>query len=395
MNRESNWPKRLFSLDISRGIAALAVVVWHWEHFAYSSYARPENLDKSAYPFHSFLKVFHEKGYFGVSYFFLLSGFIFFWLYRQRIEERTVGFGNFWLQRFSRLYPLHFVTLLLVAGLQFLFSSTNPSGEFFIYPSNDAPHFLLQLGFASHWGLESTKSFNGPIWSVSVEILLYLVFFVVALLGKGRFFSCALIALVGMVLYPATKHMFFLGLSLFFLGGVVYEVTGWLFQRGAFWHRLLYLATGVSWMAWLATIFVPGIEDSILALGGAGKLLLSGFPNYLLFPLTIASLSLLELNRGEGILPRFSWIGDITYSSYLLHFPLQLVLMIAVTNRHLRPDFYLSPLWFLLFLTVLVASSYATFRYFEVPMQRRIRNLAKSPPGKPIRGAVAGSGVLR
>ncbi|MDF1860320.1 MAG: acyltransferase [Verrucomicrobiales bacterium] len=371
MNREGSWPKRLFSLHISRGIAALAVVVWHWEHFADSSYARPENLDKSAYPFHSFLKVFHEKGYFGVSYFFLLSGFIFFWLYRQRIEERTVGFGNFWLQRFSRLYPLHFVTLLLVAGLQFLFSSTNPSGEFFIYPSNDAPHFLLQLGFASHWGLESTKSFNGPIWSVSVEILLYLVFFVVALLGKGRFFSCALIALVGMVLYPATKHMFFLGLSLFFLGGVVYEVTGWLFQRRAFQHRLLYLATGVSSMAWLATIFVPGIEDSI------------------------ASLSLLELNRGEGILPRFSWIGDITYSPYLLHFPLQLVLMIAVTNSFLRPDFYLSPLWLLLFLTVLVASSYATFRYFEVPMQRRIRNLAKSPPGKPIRGAVAGSGILR
>ncbi len=27
------WPKRLYSLDITRGIAAVAVLFWHWQHF--------------------------------------------------------------------------------------------------------------------------------------------------------------------------------------------------------------------------------------------------------------------------------------------------------------------------------------------------------------------------
>ena len=29
------WPKHLYALDVSRGVAALSVVLWHWQHFAY------------------------------------------------------------------------------------------------------------------------------------------------------------------------------------------------------------------------------------------------------------------------------------------------------------------------------------------------------------------------
>ena len=35
MHNTPVMPERLYSLDVLRGIAALAVVFWHWQHFFY------------------------------------------------------------------------------------------------------------------------------------------------------------------------------------------------------------------------------------------------------------------------------------------------------------------------------------------------------------------------
>ena len=82
--------------------------------------------------------------------------------------------GVFWGRRFARLYPLHFVTLLFVAGLQAYHLSVNGSHQLFGF--NDTYHFILNLFMASPWGLEEGLSFNAPIWSVSVEVIVYFVF---------------------------------------------------------------------------------------------------------------------------------------------------------------------------------------------------------------------------
>ena len=112
---------------------------------------------------------------------------------------------TFFVFRFSRLYPLHLATLVAVAILQSLYFRMH--GCFFVYQNNDIRHFLLQLLMASKWGFESGDSFNGPIWSISVEVLVYVVFFlmlrfvtrspllnvvvVVACLNlSGQIFSC-------------------------------------------------------------------------------------------------------------------------------------------------------------------------------------------------------------
>ena len=174
--KNSRWPNRLYVLDVSRGFSALAVVLWHWIHFAYEGTARDPEFDVRVQPFFGVLRIFYERGFLGVEYFFLLSGFIFFWLYRVSIEEDRLSFRNFLVKRLSRLYPLHLLTLAMVVLLQQIYRSI--SGDFFVYPFNDAYHFVLNLGFASSWGLEKGWSYNAPVWSVSVEILLYILFFV-------------------------------------------------------------------------------------------------------------------------------------------------------------------------------------------------------------------------
>lgn len=100
----NKWPKYLYALDISRGIAALAVVLWHWQHLAYKGNSLTQGFVRENQPLYAVLRLFYENGAMGVQYFFILSGFIFFWLYSDPIKNKKIGVWEFSVQRFSRLY---------------------------------------------------------------------------------------------------------------------------------------------------------------------------------------------------------------------------------------------------------------------------------------------------
>jgi peptidoglycan/LPS O-acetylase OafA/YrhL len=371
---QTHWPKHLYALDVSRGFAALAVVLWHWQHFAYTGHALPENFQRESQPLYGPLRLWYENGHLGVDYFFLLSGFIFFWLYGPAIKDKAITAWEFGLQRFSRLYPLHFVTLLAVAGLQALYISREHRS--FVYPFNDLYHFLLNLGFASQWGFQRGWSFNAPIWSVSIEVLLYGVFFITALLGRGSWRFCLSVSVAAFGLSLALHNEILGGLALFFLGGLVFHATTWLSQQSPRYTHLICALTLFSWLCVLLDCYALHFSQNLWESGLLGKLVLKGFPRYLLFPLTVCTLALLEIERGPFLKP-FSWIGEITYASYLLHFPLQLMVGLAVSMGLLKAPFYLNPLALLAFFGVLIPLSYLTFIGFERPMQNRIRRTSR------------------
>jgi len=58
----NEWPKQLYALDVSRGIAALAVVVWHWQHFAYKKGSLSQEFIRESQPLYDLLRLFYEKG---------------------------------------------------------------------------------------------------------------------------------------------------------------------------------------------------------------------------------------------------------------------------------------------------------------------------------------------
>jgi peptidoglycan/LPS O-acetylase OafA/YrhL len=64
--------------------------------------------------------------------------------------------------------------------------------------------------------------------------------------------------------------------------------------------------------------------------------------------------------------------GNMTYSSYLLHFPIQLVMMTGFAVAGRPVPVYSGALLAVYLLTTLLLS-YVTFRYFEAPAQRFIR----------------------
>src|SRR5260370_33698391 len=108
-------PRHLYLLDALRGIAALSVVLSHWD-----VYFLPLNREGIRFiveraPFFDQLSFFYEHSGNAVSSFFCLSGSVFFWLYEKKVVEGKTSFVEFSVLRFSRLYPLHFATLILVA----------------------------------------------------------------------------------------------------------------------------------------------------------------------------------------------------------------------------------------------------------------------------------------
>jgi peptidoglycan/LPS O-acetylase OafA/YrhL len=356
-------PARLASLDIARGLAALSVVLWHWQHFFQGD--RGE-LDRSTQPLYPWLHVFYEtSAHYAVTFFFVLSGFVFFWLYASAVASRQCSAKEFALYRFARLYPLHAATLFAVLALQLVYLAQH--GTYFVYQNNDAYHFALHTLFLSHWGFEKGHSFNAPVWSVSLEIGLYACFFVLAFLRGAKWVPVA--AMVGFLIFVQT---FGIGgrwpraVEAFFTGGLTFFAIRAYLSR---WPQRCLLdipIAGLGLGMWVCMAVSPSFTAFILERDSAQLY------SRLLFPATIASLVVLEarlLPNIEGL----RWIGDISYSTYLIHFPLQILFVLVFSAFGFSAAVFLSPWVLLLFFVVLVLLSLVSFSRFERPVQNVIR----------------------
>lgn len=357
--------KRLHALDALRGVAALGIVVWHWQHFFAADGDWPDGWQRSDQPFYLLLKPLYVQGWAAVDLFFVLSGFVFFWLYGEAVREGRIAGFAFARLRFSRLYPLHFALLLVVAGLQLLF--LRATGTFFIYQANDWPHFAAHLFMVENWWPRSPQSFDGPAWSVSIEVLLYCLFFAFVWGGVRRGWQMALVALAGGLLLPVDEHIA-RGVIGFFMGGVAFTLWERRRDDAAVLSRWLLAATVAGWGALLALLYLdsPWLANGE---GNAGFLIVF---DYLLCPLTVLTLALRESVRGPSKLP-LEYLGDISYATYLLHFPLQLGLALVALRLDLDSSFFMQGWVMPVFYVVLIALGTLSYRFFERPLQRWIR----------------------
>ena len=364
-NRYQNPIARFYSLDVLRAVAALSVVFYHWrQFFPVALSEEPGATALSTPPLFKWIPLLYDKGWLAVDLFFSLSGFVFYWLYSRRVADGSVSPGKFALLRFSRLYPLHIATLILVAGSQ-LWLAHAGEGDY-IYSNNDGKHFLLNLFFASSWGLESGFSFNGPIWSVSVEVLLYALFFACCRLLPVRGFVLAAISLLGFFVVHQFCGAVGRGIGSFFLGGCVFLTyqaivtsrhanalaAGAISLTAGMWAVALGISHYWTSLASLSLRSVPFLWrfEAVLQWGMSIPDIIG--PVFVLFPLTILSLALLETRQGT-LGRRISFIGDMSYSCYVIHFPLALLFSIAFSRLMLKNSVHNSP-WFMgLYFTVL------------------------------------------
>lgn len=148
------------NLEGLRGIAAVIVVIFHFKVGSH--------LNNS----------FTDNGYWMVDFFFVLSGFVIFLSYNDRLDN-FLALVQFSKRRFLRLYPLHLVMLVVflvfeiakyVAEMSFDLKSSNPPFSENNWVSFAANFFLIQ-----NWVLDRL-TYNYPSWSISAEFFTYLIF---------------------------------------------------------------------------------------------------------------------------------------------------------------------------------------------------------------------------
>lgn len=113
-------------------------------------------------------------GAMGVSFFFVLSGFVLAWTYIGGMPSLRV----FYWRRFARIWPLHAVATLLSTGVYLLLGVAVPLTA-----------VLAALGLVHAWVPDSTiiRGGNGATWSLSDEAFFYLCFpLVLAILSRFR-----------------------------------------------------------------------------------------------------------------------------------------------------------------------------------------------------------------
>ena len=154
MERDGGRPRRLHTLTALRYFAAVAVVLVHVRFQFVGSHA---------------MAVAAAYGYVGVSFFFVLSGFVLTWSYAGQPATR------FWWGRIARIWPLQMVLMLVAFAL--LTPHERVPG-----PRGHVEDLLLLQA----WDPRKTVFFggNGVSWSLSCEMFFYLLFPAVILLVR-------------------------------------------------------------------------------------------------------------------------------------------------------------------------------------------------------------------
>jgi len=353
-----NQKNKLLGLEIIRFLSAVAILIWHYQHFSFVA-DKPENFNRELQPYYSILNPFYNYGGASVQIFWCLSGFIFFWKYRNKISSGAIDLTNFLVRRFSRLYPLHFVALMLVLIMQVLYYVN--AGYYFVYQNNDVTRFILHLFLASNWwGLEIGNSFNGPIWSISVEVLAYFIFFLVLKLSKSITVNLFILVLSMVAMKLKVPSQLFNCLAFFYIGGMSAIVFEYIEDRPS--ARRIFRTLLVSLFLWPFVIYNTTIYDH------------KYFAT--LFLMTYTPLLLIVSAQRVSVPPVIQKMigsaGNMTYAMYLIHFPLQLsiatyYIMLNKEIPYYNASFFLGYMSFILFL------SFYTYKLFEVPIQNKIR----------------------
>lgn len=288
------------SLTSLRGIAALCTVLIHLLAIWGANFP--------AFKDWTLFRQFALHSYLFVDFFFVLSGFVISHAYG-KIFVKSLNFGNyvgFMRARFARVYPLHFTLLIVYVALAAAgVKQTQENPEWSIV----ANLILVQaMGYFSH------TTWNQPSWSISVEWWTYIIFpFAVPLAFRyirRRAAVCCLIISIIMFATLSTHFgsadltvgfAFFRCLIGFFAGSCLYLVVR---NYGHIWVTHAFLNSVLVAIV-LTLTFVPSPFSDIFAFVG--------------FCTVVYAASKSGSDRHWLRRPVLIWIGEISYSIYLLH----------------------------------------------------------------------------
>ena len=333
-----------------RGIAAWLVVLYH-----------ARTLMVGTAP--AWLIEMLAKGYLAVDLFFMLSGFVMWYNYGPQFGRvGLAASGPFLWRRLARIWPLH--GFILAAMCAFALALLLTGRDHGAYPFAELPlHVLL----VQNWGFTADLAWNHPAWSISTELAAYILFPALAVCAVwDRRGTPVLIGSLALIL--AALHAVFVVSGESSLGGQI--------ARLGLIRCIFEFTAGTVlcalWQRWRDLPAAPSrCRLAVLAVLAAGMLARPGESAFV--PALFAALLLvLALDRGpvDRLLsrPLPHWLGEVSYSTYLVHFFLLVLFKIAFVDASLRMG------WAQLagYLLLVLAASAALYHGVEKPAQRWI-----------------------
>jgi peptidoglycan/LPS O-acetylase OafA/YrhL len=321
---------RSIELDGLRGIAILMVLETHYGVLSHPLALASSNLSRVFAPLLAF-------GWSGVDLFFVLSGFLLGGILMDN-KDASNYFKVFYTRRICRIFPLYFLVVipLLVIPLPLISSSLNsiyveplPSWTYLTYTQN------IAMAQEERWG----TVWLGPTWSLAVEEQFYLILpFLIRFVSKERlpylFVSLILMATLSrlaiLAFHPHGDFAFFLLLPSRAEPLLLGVLGAWAVRNQRCLHllhthrRLLYGVLAI--LAGSTVLLVLGFYRH------PTDVLTTLFPatyGYLLLGLLFTCILLIAVTEKRGIVSfvtrnrLLGKIGVIAYGVYLLHVPVQ------------------------------------------------------------------------
>jgi peptidoglycan/LPS O-acetylase OafA/YrhL len=369
---------RLFELDVVRGLMSWWVVVYHVLAFA----GFQENNVPSV-----IAVVMH--GEYAVKVFMMMSGFVI----AKLLADKNEPYKVFITRRFLRLYPVFLVALavaILARALYIpiLLASRAPLpfhyGRIWAAENNQfwlhiLAHLSMLYGVIPESALRYTGiALLGPAWSITIEFQYYLVAPLFSLIAhrfgtKGWITLIAVSGLVPQVFAPSLQRNFPTSLPdflpLFLAGMTSYWIYSEMREKGTKVPADILLAGAL--LLYLLTRWLP-----VTIWGVAMALILANGDS----PLVSEMKSL--LNR-----PSLLFIGKISYSTYLIHYPILWLAkaLVVCVAPHASP-FVVAPALFALAAPATLCASALLYHFVEKPGidfgRRLFKNAAPMPLGQ-------------
>lgn len=334
--------QRLNQLDALRGLAAMAVVLFHFS-------TRFSELYPQAAPQAWSLPM----GHLGVNLFFIISGFVIF-----MTIERTARPTDFVVSRVSRLYPAYWVAILLTFCITHALT----------LPGKTVPlTTALANGLMFH-GFFRVPHVDGVYWTLEVELLFYAL--ILALFVGGRLAKVHRV-LLGLLALRLAYHF-----AAVWWG----QDWSWTVFRLLNLRNIAWFALGICCYQWVQ----PRSERKHAALArytaGAALLSLALTESALAGLLGLAfSVTVLAAARGQlrWLEARpFVWLGAISYPLYLLHENIGWAVMLKLQALNWTAGWACAAA-----LILVLALSDAVSRWVERPAMRWIRALYRRRAG--------------
>lgn len=319
---------------------------------------------------------FVRFGNFGVAFFFILSGFVLTWSWRE-----SVGIGTFYWRRLARIYPLHLITLLVALPVFYRF--TPDPAQTWVKPVDWAILFLCLL-MLQGWSRDATLMFAGnpASWTLTAEAFFYALHpFITKVLrlltGRGALVvavGVAVLSIFGRIVIIANPTGWFallpwpvLRLNEFLVG----MCLAWAFRAG--WRLRVSVWVPVSLI--LAYLVGVSVLDRF-ALTRPLQHVMSMFTSeslLVLFSLLICAAASADLGNARSPVFRSRFIvilGEWSYAFYLIHATLIYLTLEIIGHRVSGVS---GLLWLAILLVGSIAAAGALHVWIERPVERMLR----------------------